>query len=241
MSRQAFGGAVPRKGAERGQSVGVVKMGHRDDPRAVCLRRRDDGIGEDGRKDGAALVLIQAPLIEDDERARGFDEVEKLGQAGEAVGVRRQEIDGDEIGVVLFDGLGERQFDEPVVEQPAPKIEDCGATALDRGCDGFFEPRRVIAGGHRRGRRESAVYGREAGIDRIAIDDIDVQAMAGGAVDEPPRPKGLAGSAGTDRQDELRTRGSAVTLLAKRVWDGMSRLPFGLRRDRKPRCGANKK
>ena len=144
-SVSASGHAVPTQGADRVQRLGVVKMRHRDDPRPIGLRSRDDAIGEDRSEGGAGLVRFETPLIQDDKRARGLDEVEDIGKAGEAVGVWREEIDGDEIDAVFFKGLGERQFGEPVVEQPAPELEQGGAPAFDGGFDGFFEPCRLIA------------------------------------------------------------------------------------------------
>jgi hypothetical protein len=62
-------------------------MRHCDDPRPIGLRSRDDAIGEDRSEDGAGLVRFETPLVQDDKRARGFDEVEDIGKAGEAVGV----------------------------------------------------------------------------------------------------------------------------------------------------------
>ena len=102
-------------------------------------------------------------------------------------------------------GLGERQFGEPVVEQPAPELEEGGAPAFDAGFDGFFKPCRLIA--PESGRDPGAlVEAGQAGIDRIAVDDVELRPMSGGAVNEPAGPDGLTRSAGTDREDKFRPR-----------------------------------
>ena len=129
------------EGADRVQRLGVVKMRHRDDPCAIGFSSRDDGIGEDRSEGGAGLVRFETPLIHDDKRARGLDEVEEIGKSGQAVGVWSSGIiDGDEIDAIVFKGLGELGIGEPVVERPEPELEQGGAPGFDRGFDGFFEP-----------------------------------------------------------------------------------------------------
>src|SRR5271166_2852719 len=84
-----------------------------------------------------------------------------------------------------------------------PSSSTGGEPGFDRGFDGFFEPWRLIA--PERGRDEGAlVERRHSGIDRIAVDDVEMRAMFGGAVDEPAGPEAFARSAGTDREDKLR-------------------------------------
>src|SRR5208282_1479913 len=81
--RPRVGYAVATLGADRVQLLGVVKMGHRDDPRPIGFSSREDAIGEDRSEGGARLVRFETPLIQDDKRARGLDEVEEIGNAGD--------------------------------------------------------------------------------------------------------------------------------------------------------------